>query len=61
MFSRAELDYAVKVVGRYFAPTPQIRWPLPAAAVGTEVWVKHEDRGRIHWRSKFYSGASAVS
>lgn len=43
LLDRADLDEAVAIVGRSFAPTPQQRWPLLSAAVGAEVWVKHED------------------
>jgi len=39
----ADLDHAATVVGAHFAPTPQYRWPVLDAAVGCEVWVKHED------------------
>jgi len=43
LLDRAALDAAVAVVRRSFAPTPQQPWPLLSAAVGAEVWVKHED------------------
>ncbi len=39
----ADLAYARELVGRWVPPTPQFRWPLLADAVGTEVWVKHEN------------------
>ena len=42
-FTLAELDTAAKLVGRFVPPTPQYAWPLLAEAVGTEVWVKHEN------------------
>ena len=38
-----DLDYATDLVHRRFAPTPQYLWPLLAEAMGTEVWVKHEN------------------
>lgn len=34
---------AHEVVDAFVSPTPQIRWPLLAAALGTDVWVKHEN------------------
>jgi threonine dehydratase len=43
LFDRAALDDAVTVVRKHLPPTPQIRWPLLAAATGAEVWVKHEN------------------
>jgi len=43
LFSQPELDDAVAIVGRVMRPTPQIAWPLLAARVGCEVWVKHEN------------------
>jgi threonine dehydratase len=42
-FSSEELAWAAGVVGRHVPPTPQYPWPLLAAAVGAEVWVKHEN------------------
>ena len=42
-FSLAELDVATDLVGRFVPPTPQFCWPLLSAAVGAEVWVKHEN------------------
>ena len=42
-FTRADLDRAAEVVYRTFAPTPQLAWPLLAAELGAEVWVKHEN------------------
>jgi threonine dehydratase len=38
-----DLDYAAELVHRRIAPTPQYMWPLLAEAIGTEVWVKHEN------------------
>ncbi len=40
---RASLASAAEVVHRTLAPTPQFAWPLLARALGTEVWVKHEN------------------
>src|ERR1700704_4076731 len=39
----AELESAAALVYRSMAPTPQYRWPLLEARVGTTVWVKHEN------------------
>jgi len=38
-----ELEAAAALVYRSMAPTPQYRWPLLEARVGTTVWVKHEN------------------
>jgi threonine dehydratase len=43
LFSQAELDDATAVVRRSLAVTPTFRWPLLDAAVGAQVWVKHEN------------------
>ena len=37
------LESAAAIVYETMAPTPQYAWPLLKAAVGTEVWVKHEN------------------
>ncbi len=42
-FSVEELEWAKGIVGRWVTPTPQYVWPLLAARVGAEVWVKHEN------------------
>jgi threonine dehydratase len=42
-FTGDEFAEASAVVGRHMSPTPQFRWPLLEAHVGTEVWVKHEN------------------
>jgi threonine dehydratase len=42
-FTLDELAYSTELVGRWVPPTPQYAWPLLAAAVGAEVWVKHEN------------------
>jgi threonine dehydratase len=47
LFSLAELEQAHSVVQQSFAPTAQYPWPLLAARVGTEVWVKHENHTPI--------------
>lgn len=39
----AELEGAAALVRAVMPPTPQYAWPLLAARVGTEVWVKHEN------------------
>ena len=38
-----ELDAAAALVYKSMPPTPQYRWPLLDARVGTPVWVKHEN------------------
>lgn len=43
MFGLDQLDRAAQLVARHVPPTPQIAWPLLAAATGCEVWVKHEN------------------
>jgi threonine dehydratase len=43
MFTLEELEAAARLVHRAFPPTPQIAWPLLAARVGRETWVKHEN------------------
>jgi len=42
-FSLDDLEWASELVARHVPPTPQYAWPLLAATVGTEVWVKHEN------------------
>jgi threonine dehydratase len=39
----ATLAQAHEVVYRSMSPTPQYAWPLLADALGSEVWVKHEN------------------
>ncbi len=41
--TRAELDAATRLVHRTLPSTPAYRWPLLAAELGVEVWVKHEN------------------
>ena len=41
------LDAAASIVYRSIGPTPQYAWPLLQQAVGTEVWVKHENHTPI--------------
>jgi threonine dehydratase len=41
--SLQEIEDAAELVHRWMLPTPQIVWPLLNAAVGAEVWVKHEN------------------
>jgi threonine dehydratase len=43
----AQLDAAATVVYQALAPTPQYAWPLLAEALGSEVWVKHENHTPI--------------
>jgi len=42
-FSADELAWAVALVSRYVPPTPAYAWPLLAAELGADVWVKHEN------------------
>jgi threonine dehydratase len=37
------LEAAAALIYRSMPPTPQYRWPLLEARIGTEVWVKHEN------------------
>ena len=39
----AEIDEAANVAAEWLPRTPQLRWPLLCDAVGTEVWLKHEN------------------
>src|SRR5215210_3308826 len=41
--SLGALENAAALVYEFMPPTPQYRWPLLEARVGTEVWVKHEN------------------
>ena len=43
MFTLSELEAAAALVHGAFPPTPTHHWPLLAARVGAEVWVKHEN------------------
>ena len=43
MFTIDQLRAASDLVHRHMPPTPQYAWPLLAEAVGTEIWVKHEN------------------
>jgi len=47
LFDSDELAAARRTVARVMAPTPQACWPLLCQAVGTEVWVKHENHTPI--------------
>jgi len=40
---RNALQHAAGVVYRTMKPTPQFAWPLLREALGTEVWIKHEN------------------
>ena len=46
-FTAADLDYATELVRRWVPATPQYPWPLLAQALGTQVWVKHENHTPI--------------
>jgi threonine dehydratase len=43
LFSLADLEASAALVNSVVPATPQHAWPLLAARVGTEVWVKHEN------------------
>lgn len=38
-----DLTSAADIVYRHLSPTPQLRWPRLCEALGTEVWLKHEN------------------
>lgn len=42
-----QLRAAQAVVYQHLQPTAQYRWPLLAEALGTPVWVKHENHGAL--------------
>ncbi len=42
-FSLTTLRAAQALIARQVAPTPQYAWPLLAARLGCDVWVKHEN------------------
>jgi threonine dehydratase len=42
-FTIDEFAEASAIVARHMAPTPQFAWPLLDEAVGSEVWLKHEN------------------
>jgi threonine dehydratase len=41
--NREELESAAQIVYRAMPATPQYSWPLLNEALGTEVWIKHEN------------------
>ncbi len=43
MFTLDDLDRAEAIVRAHMPPTPQYAWPLLAAELDAEVWVKHEN------------------
>ena len=45
--SLERLQDAAAIVYQTIAPTPQYAWPLLKAAVGAEIWVKHENHTPI--------------
>lgn len=47
MFSAESLQAAAELIYAVMPPTPQIKWPLLCARVGTEVWIKHENHTPI--------------
>lgn len=58
ILTRDELESATRLVHGLMPPTPQYCWPLLCDALGTEVWLKHENhtavgafklRGGLHY------------
>src|SRR5437764_1456454 len=47
MPSLAQLETAADLVHAVVPPTPQIAWPVLAARVGADLWVKHENHTPI--------------
>ncbi len=45
--SLSEIEGAAALVYRHMPATPQYNWPVLDGAVGTEVWVKHENHTRV--------------
>jgi threonine dehydratase len=43
MFSREQVQDAMRTVGAVMPPTPQYAWPLLRERLGMTVWVKHEN------------------
>jgi threonine dehydratase len=41
--SLLDLEHAAALIATAFPPTPQYRWPLLEARLGTRCWVKHEN------------------
>lgn len=72
LFSLSDLETASELVHQQVQPTPQYSWPLLNQAVGTEVWVKHENhtpagafkvRGGItfmHWLQQSHPNTKGV-
>jgi threonine dehydratase len=42
-----EIHRAAELVSRTMPPTPQYCWPLLAARVGADVWIKHENHSPV--------------
>ena len=42
-----QIENAAALIYRGMAPTPQYRWPLLDAALGAQVWIKHENHTPI--------------
>ncbi len=45
--SLQDIEAAAQVVYRAFQATPQYRWALPSARLGTDCWIKHENHGPV--------------
>lgn len=74
MLSKRDFEKAEELVYRSMAPTPCYQWPLLAAELGAEVWMKHENhtptgafkvRGGLvyanRYKARFPDGAGLVS
>ena len=44
---RSAIDAATRLVHAVLPPTPQFAWPQLGAALGAEVWVKHENHSPV--------------
>lgn len=69
-FDLAELEAAAEIVHAAFPPTQTYAWPLLAARLGTEIWVKHENltptgafkvRGGLTYFARNRGGPGVVS
>lgn len=70
MFDLAELEAAAAIVHTAFPPTQTYAWPLLAARLGAEIWVKHENltptgafkvRGGLTYFARNQGGPGVVS
>ena len=47
MITANDIEWATELVRRTLPPTPTFSWPLLDEAIGTEVWVKHENHSPV--------------